>query len=217
MNNRYVEKFKYKSKYELLEILEKKEKYTKTAVLAAELLLKQNGSENECDIVIEEQKSNKDDFGFQSIIKKTFNPSLYLHSFNIDLILTNLCLPLVVIVVFKISQMYHDEFVVFRFLNDYKGIIFLLMLIVNNVIFKIETGRSNNFVGRCINDLLFLVIFILLIYGYNFAKDSSFSSPILDSYSFIVIFLFLIFSAMVFELLIGLLKRFLVKLRIDLI
>lgn len=217
MKNRYLEKFKYKSNYELLEILEKKEKYTESAILAAEHLLKQNRSENEFDIVIEEQKSYKDDFSFRTFVKKKFNPRLYLHSFNIDVILTNLCLPLVIIVVFEISYMYSDEFFVFKFINTYRGIIFLLMLIVNNVIFKIETGRSNNFIGRCINDLLFLTTFALLISGYKLAKDPSYSSPILDGSSFAAIFFFLIITAMAFEFFIGLLKRLLVKLKIDLI
>ena len=217
MKNRYLEKFKHKSDFELLKILNNRVRHTEKALSAAEeLLAKKDNDENDTK-TLNNDIAKYSAFSLKTFFKKRFSPTKYFQTFGFGVILTNLSLALILIVLFELLSLFSGSSVILEIIRSLGPFFVLLALFLNNVIYKNELKISNNFMGRCINDILLFVILSIISMGVKQLKDPSYSSPILDIPSFIILIITMFFMVMVFEVFIGLIRRLFVRFNLDLL
>lgn len=217
MNNRYLEKFKEKSDFELRNILNNHERYTEMAVLAAGELLAKNETEYEIQQVLEIETPDSSNFNFKKFMKDRFSPTMYFKSFGVKLILTNLSIALSITALIETMAFFNDNSRFIIQLHYYRIVLFLLAFVLNNVIYKKETKSSNNFIGRCLNDMFLITILTLISSGVKFVKDPTYSSPILGMSSFFATGMLLFLLSMFLEVFVGLLRRLFERINLDLL
>lgn len=217
MENKFLIKFRHKSKIELEEILDNKEKYTKEALFAAKELFNNFDEPVYFAGKLKTKDTFKDDFSLIDFISRKFDPIPYLRSIKKDLLLTNLSLAFVILTINELSKFLWEVNDLFSSITDNLTIVIIIFLILNNVFYRIETGVSNNYIGRCINDFLLLFIFIVLRTGSNYIIDVGYSFPISDTATTALALFYMFMIALLFEMLVGLLNRLLQKMDIHIL
>lgn len=112
-----------------------------------------------------------------------------------------------VIVIFAIGSIlqYLSIFTPLSFL-----LVFLLVaMICNHIVYNIEHRRSNRYIGRLFHDLITIVIFIMVSFIIQYTNSMNIEEA---SVYFIASFLIVTFL-IIFEIIVGLLKRLLIHFR----
>ncbi len=207
MEDYFLKRFENKTRAELRAIVDNKENYQPTAVNAAIQLLNDNDfSEPEpiAKIEIKENSNKSDTLPF-------FNIRPFIDSFSYRIVLTAFTLALLFIACYEVLEYYSNERFFENNLGVWKFIVLIFLALANHVFYKKEQGRSNNFIGRLITDLLFLFALILVSYFYRFILDPTLSISLGGDMIFVV-FGVLIFIV-VFEMIVAALKFFLNKIK----
>jgi len=96
-------------------------------------------------------------------------------------------------------------------LDDYWDLSYTMILIaflfmpINHIVYRLEHKRQNNYMGRVIHDITFILLLIVIMQIHYFILTSGFM--LMDSSFSFVILIFIILMG--YELLIALLKRLL--------
>lgn len=124
--------------------------------------------------------------------------------------LTSFTLALLVIAIQEVLQYYADETWLSEIYSSLALPVFLLILPINHILYKIEHKRSNNFIGRNLHDIIFILAYLAvdLLYSYFLSGiyQSRFDGEIGTAIFLIVA---IVIFTMSFETVIAILKRLL--------
>lgn len=95
--------------------------------------------------------------------------------------------------------------------NGLDAVVAMALMLVNHAIYRIEHCRSNNFLGRNLHDLLFLIALGTVYMLIKLIEEGAYHPPLMlaDAGSFILMFVFISFWIFLFEAGVALLKYFL--------
>lgn len=164
----FLKKYKHKSKYELRLILKNRDHYQSEAVEAAlELydLRKGEGSEQK---IKERPRYSKD--GEFSVPGPSFSG-----------LTTAFALSLFVLSLSEILFYYSSERLFEDSVATWRIWIYVFAFLSNHIIYKLEYGESNVFLGRSLNDVILLVMMFVTKISYEFMLDSSYRPDIVLS------------------------------------
>ena len=214
MEDYFFARFQRKTKIELQRIIDNPEQYRPEAVSAAIRVLNKKLSEE--DHSIPDNGGNqtneppvKTDRFSQSLDYSPFFRTLSYREF-----LTSISIVFFGLAIIEIINYYSDE----RFFRDtsttWKLATLLFIFLVNHIIYRYEHKRSNNFIGRSINDLLLFITLIILSTSYKYLVGGTLEfridNPVLGSIIIVTLTTAGIFS---FEIGLGFLKMLLKKIR----
>jgi hypothetical protein len=214
MEDYFLTRFRRKTKIELQRIVDNKEDYRPEAVWAATKLLNEKLSEqalphlDEAAFPTREEKLKVDRLSL-SLDYRPFFRTLSYREF-----LTCISIALFGLTIFSVLDYYSNE----RFFEDtyttWKWYTVLFVLIVNHIIYRHEHKRSNNLLGRSINDLFLLTSLILMADSYKSITGSTYEFRIENGLLGILI-LIVVATIAIFSLEIGLgfIKMILKKIR----
>ncbi len=94
----------------------------------------------------------------QSESVDSLNLGLFLRTISYREFLTSISLILLLTAIFAVMQ-----FLGFWLNTEYLIIVFLSMPL-NHIVYRIEHKRSNNFIGRVIHDLIFIILYLILLF-----------------------------------------------------
>lgn len=210
MENYFLTRFQRKTRAELQRIVDNPERYRTEAVLAATKLL------NEKIFLIpddeaypKEDKNLEVERPFTSFDYRPFFRTLSYREF-----LTSISIALFALAVIEIINYYSDE----RFFegthSSWTWFTILLAFPANHIIYRYEHRRSNNFIGRSINDLFLLVSLIIVVISYRLIIGGSYNFRIIDGVlSFAIVVIGITMTIFSFEIGLGFLKIILKKIR----
>ena len=205
MDNYFLEKFKEKTKKELQSIVNNRSSYQSAAVSAATQLL--NERKDEQPLLETPVQSDKKETNSKFGVSMSFDYKPFFRTLSYREILTSLSLALLYHAFHETLNYYSSERLFEGSLETIKIVIIIALFLVNHVYYKFENNRSNNFIGRSISDLMFMVFLILTRVSYEFFLDSSyrltFSGNVVGMSSMIFGVIILVF---VFESLVAILK-----------
>ena len=214
MENYFLEKFKSKSKHELELIVANQAKYQPEAVRAAIELLNNN---HELEIPIPQkaeaakEQSEGSDFG---TLSPSFNYRPFFGTLSYREFVTSIALALLFHTLFEMVDYYSNERFFENSLKAWKVSFLVMVFLGNHVYYKFEHKRSNNFIGRSLNDLILLIILILSRVGYELMLDSSYRLNLdANGAGFFFIILGIVIIVFAFETSVALLKFILKRVR----
>lgn len=174
MENYFLEKFKSKSKHELELIVANQANYQPEAVRAAIELLNSN---HELETPIPQQtkaiKEQPEDSNFGAL-SLSFDYKPFFRTLSYREFVTGLALAVLFHSLFEIIDYYSNERFFENSLRAWKISIFVAVFLGNHAYYRFEHRRSNNFIGRSLNDLILLIILILSRVGYELVLSSSY-------------------------------------------
>jgi hypothetical protein len=90
-----------------------------------------------------------------------------------------------------------------------RWVIFIIVALFNHIFYRIEHGRSNNFIGRSFHDTIFLLILLPFFQLLSFYNGETVSFSFGNVFTVIMILISGVFIIVSFELLVAGLKRLL--------
>ncbi len=139
---------------------------------------------------------------------KRFDTGYFLRLYSHREVLTSVMVSFVFITILALCSFYSSV----GFVQDFKNLIlwtvFVLGFPLHHVVFKMERGMSNNYIGRVIQDCIFVVVFTLIMCLFAALVSDNWEFPLSIAY-ICVCMIFLFLTSMVFEGLIALIKAFL--------
>jgi hypothetical protein len=137
----------------------------------------------------------------------SFSTKFFFRSLSFRDFFTSICLVLLLIAIIDVINYYSDVLVSEQVGSFVKATAFFLAIPFNHILYRIEHKRSNNFIGRFIHDMIFVLLFFLLraIEGDLFGKG--FIDRPIHLSEVILIGIGLTISAALFEVVIAFLKR----------
>ena len=208
MESFFREKFKNKTKEDLLQIVSNERDYQPEAVkIALEILneetYKVSVSHSEAqDLVDQDHYKSK-----KSI--KPFNLRPFLRSWSHRDLFSILALAPLTIALNEVVILYSNERFIEGNVETINFIVLFGILIGHHIVYKKEHKRSNNFIGRSTNDLFFIIVFIIIRSIYSILIGLG--SPISQTDNFfdiLVIPLAIVLIIFAFELLLSMINRF---------
>ena len=140
---------------------------------------------------------------------KRFDTGYFLKRYSHNEILTSVSMSFFFLAVSSLFNLYsHEEFVE-NFRSVILWFLFVLAFPLHHVVFKFESGSSNNYIGRVFQDCIFLFILLTTIYLSESLRAGNWSAPDFSIAQIIIILIFVFVSAMALEVLVALLKAFL--------
>ena len=138
----------------------------------------------------------------------SFTPRQFLRALSYRDFLTSITLGLLLHAFFEVLDYYSSEELFEHTDSLIRWILFLLFLSLNNIVYRIEHRRSNNFIGRVIFDLIFLAGYTIinvghkLVIGLQLDLDTTFTSALGTGFAILV-------SVILFEICVVIVKRLL--------
>jgi hypothetical protein len=126
---------------------------------------------------------------------------------------TSFSLALFLLALYTLVEYYSNEDWIGNNESAIKLTLFLFLVPVNHVFYKVEHKRPNNFIGRNFHDHIFILLFLALYKLRLFFYGSSLTFGVEGVGTVIVFILLNIIFVMAFELGVAILKRFLKLLR----
>lgn len=214
MEDYFFARFQRKTKIELQRIVNNPEQYRPEAVSAAIKLLDKKLSEEDHSIPDNGVPPTKDVQLKADKLSLILDYSPFFRTLSYREFLTSISIALFGLAIIEIFDYYSDE----RFFIDthrtWKLATIFFIFLVNHIMYRYEHKRSNNFIGRSINDLLLFVSLMLLSISYKFmvggTLDFRIDNPVLGSIILVTLTTAGIFS---FEIGLGFLKMLLKKIR----
>lgn len=212
MEEYFLNKYQSKTEIELQRIVDNKEHYQPDAVVAAAKLLNLKLDEPQPLLLDDYESKEKNTKGDK--LSLSFDHTPFFRTLSYREFLTSCCLAISSLAIYEIIDYYSDE----RFFENthgtWKWYIFLSVFLVNHIIYRFEHKRSNNLIGRSINDLFLLVSIVLIRSFYAFTMGISYDYSIDNSVTGVVLVLFMLpFFIFAFEMGVGILNYSLKKLR----
>ncbi|GGF21405.1 hypothetical protein [Echinicola rosea] len=207
MERQFIERYKRKSKEELQQIISNSADYRKEAVMAAEKLLVDINVENRGSGKVEKVEYER------SGLSESFKLSFFVRSFSYRDILTIISSALLCESLFQIMEYYRDETAFLAYYSAVKIILVFAFIVFNHVVYFKEHKRSNSLLGRSVMDTGFLLSLMLIhIVGEYMIYDRviRYTMNILGTVVFTIFFIVSIFSL---EMILGLIKYGLIKLK----
>ncbi|WP_373395879.1 hypothetical protein V8V91_14965 [Algoriphagus halophilus] len=207
MEEYFLDKYQSKTKIELQRIVDNKEHYQPDAVLAASKLLYLRLNEKLPQILGDSVNESKGENIKVDRISLSFDYHPFFRTLSYREFLTSISIALFYLAVFEIIDYYSDE----RFFEDSQGtwkwFTLLLVFLINHILYRFEHNRSNNLIGRSINDLFLLVSIFLIRSSYALIVDISYDFSVDASVMGVVLVLFILpFFIFAFEIGVGILK-----------
>ena len=214
MEDYFLTKFQRKTRIELQRIVDNQGHYRPEAVLAATKLLNKKLSEQDLPILDEAAYPTREEKSKVDRLSLSFDYRPFFRTLSYREFLTSISIALFGLAIIGIINYYSDE----RFFEDahsiWKWYTILFVFLANHIIYKHEHKRSNNFLGRSINDLFLLVSLVLLTISYKFITGGTYDfrieNGILGTIIIISVITITIFS---FEIGLEFLKILLKKIR----
>ncbi len=132
---------------------------------------------------------------------ESFNHRLFIKTFGLQEVVTAFLLALLMLYTIRIRDNFSIEFL--PFIHE---ALIILPLILNHIFYRIKHKVSNNFIGRVIHDYITITLFVIILYIYSNFINTNYSISIGKLSSIWLIAFFWIIGL---EILIALLKRFL--------
>lgn len=207
MKDYFLEKYKTKSKYDLQKIIDNKDQYQPEAIIAATHLLnhwKDAPVSPDKGVILNSHKETESK-------TKSFSPIFdykpFVRSLSYREFLTSITLALFCQAFIDTINYYSDEHIFEEYHNNIKFTFLILIFLANHIYYRYEHGRSNNFIGRSLNDLVLLFSIILTRTLYLYIVTGSleiiFNANGMGAFSVI---LGLVILICIFELLVALLN-----------
>ncbi|WPR75758.1 hypothetical protein [Algoriphagus sp. NG3] len=214
MEDYFLTRFQKKTRVELQRIVDNQEHYRPEAVLAATKLLNKNLSEQVLPVLAEAAYPTKEKKTEVDWLSLSFDYRPFFRTLSYREFLTSISIALFGLAIIGIINYYSDE----RFFKDahstWKWYTILFVFLANHIIYKHEHKRSNNFLGRSINDLFLLVSLLLLTISYKFIIGGTYDFRIGNGFLGIIIIVTVITMAIFsFEIGLGFLKMLLKKIK----
>ena len=214
MEDYFLTRFQKKTRIELQRIIDNQEQYRPEAVLAATKLLNKNLSEQVLPVLDEAAYPTKEKKIEVDWLSLSFDYRPFFRTLSYREFLTSISIALFGLSIIEIINYYSDE----RFFEDthstWKWYTILFVFLAIHIIYKHEHKRSNNFLGRSINDLFLLVSLVLLTISYKFVIGGTYDFRIENGVLGIIIIVTVITMAIFsFEIGLGFLKMLLKKIR----
>ncbi|MDR7131266.1 hypothetical protein J2X69_003627 [Algoriphagus sp. 4150] len=214
MEDYFLTRFQRKTRIELQRIVDNQEHFQPEAVLAATKLLNKKLSEQALPILDEAAYPTRDEKLKVDRLSLSLDYRPFFRTLSYRELLTSISIALFGLAIIGIINYYSDE----RFFKDvhsiWRGHTILFVFLANHIIYRYEHKRSNNFLGRSINDLFLLVSLMLLAISYKFIIGGTYDFRIGNGVLGIIILVSVItMSIFSFEIGLGLLKMLLKKIR----
>ncbi len=204
MVEHFKKKFENKTDQELHYILDHSDKYNNDAVLAAHSILEWRKS---MDIELVSKPSRAAHIDEERLDVSHFNPKFFFSNFGYSDFFTAFSSALLWTALQEGFSFYRSEYYFEGLESLINFLIFVLTLVINHIIYRLEHKYSNNYAGRIFHSLLILLFFIVTKSLFYSLVDLKFifyldSTNYTNFFAFVIIILFA-------ELLISILKRFL--------
>lgn len=207
MGNFFVNKFQDKSSEELQEIINNKGRYQTDAVNAAIQILNERENTEIPNIQPSKPLRLKQGSDDQDLLAASFSFKPFFGRLSYRDFLTSICLALSLLAIMEILGYYSTEKLIEDIFIFLSILIMLIFLSLNHVIYRAEHKKSNNYVGRVIHDIIFMIFFIPFNLVYHYLI-TGYSGTFVEG-NVLAILLVAILLLMFFELFIALLKRLL--------
>jgi hypothetical protein len=142
-------------------------------------------------------------------MEESFNCRLFSRATVLTGIGTSISCALLYLALFKLLSYCSQANMVEQYDSQIKIAAAILLFVLQHVIFKAENNWSNNFIGRVFHDMLFFVLFVLIVAMYGFLQGHDVLSDLGGFGTSVLIVLTAFLGFMAFELTIALLKRLL--------
>lgn len=214
MEEYFLDKYQSKTKIELQRIVDNKEHYQPDAVLAASKLLNLRLDEKLPQILGDSVNESKAENTKVDRISLSFDYHPFFRTLSYREFLTSISLALFYLAIFEIIDYYSDE----RFFEDshgtWKWYTLIFVFLINHIIYRFEHNRSNNFIGRAINDFILLISIFLIRSCYALIMDISYDFSVDNGVIGVVLTVFILpFFIIAFEMGVGIFKYLFKKIR----
>ena len=136
---------------------------------------------------------------------QSFNTALFFRSLSYRDFVTSFSLVIFYLAFSEILNYYSDE----RFIENtevyFLWSCFILLIIFNHVLYKIEHRRSNNYIGRWLHDVIFLFTYFLVMGIHKFIALGSYNFSAGEN-AVIAIF-FMLIVIFIFEFILEIIKQ----------
>lgn len=214
MEDYFFARFQRKTKIELQRIVDNPEQYRPEAVSAAIKVLNKKLSEEEHSILDNATHQTKEVQLKADRLSQSLDYSTFFRTLSYREFLTSISTALFGLAIIEIIDYYSSELFFRDTYTTWKLATVFFIFLVNHIMYRHEHKRSNNFLGRSINDLLLFVSLMLLSISYKFmvggTLDFRIDNPVLGSIFLVTLTTAGIFS---FEIGLGFLKMLLKKIR----
>jgi len=224
MKDHFLKSLRNKSEEELLYIIKHKENYQLAAVEAAAELLSLpkavKPDEENCFPVKQVEIKHKISHTQAPLLERTladklndsFNLSVFFNSHLSKNLITLVSLGLFFLFLINGYKLYRHETWMIENGNLLRLGTSMFILIINHILFKIDHKKSNNFIGRCISDLIFIAFYFMLAKIHGILTNDNYSflpgEDLLLASLFLYFFSFTIVIAS-YEVIIAIFKRLL--------
>lgn len=214
MEEYYLNKYQSKTKIELQRIVDNKDHYQPEAVIAASKLLNHRLDDELPQILSDSVNESKTASRNVDRFSLSFDYHPFFRTLSYREFLTSISIALFYLAVFEIIDYYSDE----KYFEDshvvWKWYTFVFVFLANHLMYRLEHRRSNNFIGRAINDLFLLIPIIIFKYCYTIIMDISYDFSVDNSaIGVVLVVFFLPFFIFGFEMGVGIVKFLLKKFR----
>ncbi len=198
MESYFLKKFENKSDAELLYVIDHKEAYQRAAVNAAIEIYNQRNTESipkihqKVEVAVTKKK--------EGAKNSSFDLQPLLRTFSYREVLNIVSFALFYLACFVVINFYSDELDLEEISTLIYSIVGITIISLNHIVYKIEHGRFNNYIGRMCLDILLIAVFVLLSNIYHFIFYHNEFATYEDL--FWVFFISIIFSS-IFELLVA--------------
>lgn len=198
----YINLFQHKTNLELVDIMEESDK---TGARQAVIILLNRREENEEQILGPSP-------GFELIhrtgrksvnLKASLNPLPFFKSYGLKDFLSVSSLCMTILALSQLNVYYASEDQIHPVLRPISISLYLVLLLLNHIFHKIDHKKTNTFIGRGINDLIFLIMLAMLSSLHElFTKDRI---SVIDGLDLQIV-VSLIIMILIFESVISLIK-----------
>jgi hypothetical protein len=205
MEDYFYERFKYRSDRELQHIIDYRDGYQIEAVNAANRLLVERDSQKSVQYVTE-NSVHKGVYNFDKS-NRSFDLIPFLRTLSYRDFLSIFTLVLLLMAYIELSFYCLGESNVQSLYGPFRNIGVIGFLWANHVLYKIEHKRFNNFIGRVLHTLIFIIMFlpIKIIHSYLVSDYYTFSVS-LSFGEMILLLVVSIIAITLFEFVLSILK-----------
>lgn len=213
MENHFLKRLKNKTRTELQHIVDNEIQYQTSAVEAARHLLLEQTEEPGLISQIhlkEQEKSATSSIDFSA----SFDFKVYFGSLSYRDLFTFISLSLLFVALIEVLDFYSGEEYISGHNNSIVLWLLAIFLLANHFYYRIEHGRSNNFLGRSINDFAFFIIVVLATSTYRFILNNDYRLNYnADGLGLLFVFIGLVILVFAFESGVAFIKYLLKKIK----
>lgn len=143
----------------------------------------------------------------RDLADQVFSTRTFLRTLSYREFITSLSLALLLLAFYRLFDYYSNEDWIENNESLIKWTLFCIILPLNHIFYKVEHKRQNNFIGRNLQDYIFLLLFVALYKLQLFLMGTSLTFGIEGVGTVIVFVLVFIMLVVVLELGVAIIKR----------